>query len=179
MGKAEDSRIKVIYWQQHGDEHHDRRYPLYCTHILWNYYILNTYIIVWRQPSQSVHKDYVTWIWQGIIFSLFSYKNNSLRKNMIFCLAILEYSSTLICTRHNVKNCVGEYSVQFTTLLSLVIFKSHSLCEQTERVVLGMRIEYTIFLMMRLKSFRPDIDKKLAAPERMPKIKKKVSNKWF
>jgi hypothetical protein len=38
---------------------------------------------------------------------------------------------------------------------------------------MGMRIEYTIFLMMRLKSFRPDIDKKLAAPERMPKIKKK------
>jgi hypothetical protein len=28
---------------------------------------------------------------------------------------------------------------------------------------MGMRIEYTIFLMMRLKSFRPDIDKKLAA----------------
>jgi hypothetical protein len=42
---------------------------------------------------------------------------------------------------------------------------------------MGMRIEYTIFLMMRLKSFRPEIDKKLAAPERMPKIKKKVSNK--
>ena len=42
---------------------------------------------------------------------------------------------------------------------------------------MGMRIEYTIFLMMRLKSFRPDIDKKLAAPERMPKIKIKVSNK--
>ena len=42
---------------------------------------------------------------------------------------------------------------------------------------MGMRIEYTIFLMMRLKSFRPNIDKKLAAPERMPKIKKKVSNK--
>ena len=39
---------------------------------------------------------------------------------------------------------------------------------------MGMRIEYTIFLMMRLKSFRPEIDKKkLAAPERMPKIKKK------
>jgi hypothetical protein len=38
---------------------------------------------------------------------------------------------------------------------------------------MGMRIEYTIFLMMRLKSFRPDIDKKLAAPERMPKNKKK------
>jgi hypothetical protein len=36
---------------------------------------------------------------------------------------------------------------------------------------MGMRIEYTIFLMMRLKSFRPEIDKKLAAPERMPKIK--------
>jgi hypothetical protein len=35
---------------------------------------------------------------------------------------------------------------------------------------MGMRIEYTIFLMMRLKSFRPEIDKKLAAPERMPKI---------
>ena len=35
---------------------------------------------------------------------------------------------------------------------------------------MGMRIEYTIFLVMRLKSFRPDIDKKLAAPERMPKI---------
>jgi hypothetical protein len=42
---------------------------------------------------------------------------------------------------------------------------------------MGMRIEYTIFLMMRLKSFRPEIDKKLAALERMPKIKKKVSNK--
>jgi hypothetical protein len=42
---------------------------------------------------------------------------------------------------------------------------------------MGMRIEYTIFLMMRLKSFRPEIDKKLAAPKRMPKIKKKVSNK--
>ena len=42
---------------------------------------------------------------------------------------------------------------------------------------MGMRIEYTSFLMMRLKSFRPEIDKKLAAPERMPKIKKKVSNK--
>ena len=38
---------------------------------------------------------------------------------------------------------------------------------------MGMRIEYTIFLMMRLKFFRPDIDKKLAAPERMPKNKKK------
>jgi hypothetical protein len=38
---------------------------------------------------------------------------------------------------------------------------------------MGMRIEYTIFLMMRLKSFRPEIDKKLAAPKRMPKIKKK------
>jgi hypothetical protein len=36
---------------------------------------------------------------------------------------------------------------------------------------MDMRIEYTIFLMMRLKSFRPEIDKKLAAPERMPKIK--------
>ena len=35
---------------------------------------------------------------------------------------------------------------------------------------MGMRIEYTISLMMRLKSFRPEIDKKLAAPERMPKI---------
>jgi hypothetical protein len=35
---------------------------------------------------------------------------------------------------------------------------------------MGMRIEYTIFLMMRLKSFRPDIDKKLAAPERMFEI---------
>jgi hypothetical protein len=42
---------------------------------------------------------------------------------------------------------------------------------------MGMRIEYTIFLMMILKSVRPEIDKKLAAPERMPKIKKKVSNK--
>jgi hypothetical protein len=38
---------------------------------------------------------------------------------------------------------------------------------------MGMRIEYTIFLMMRLKSFHPDIDKKLAGPERMPKKKKK------
>ena len=38
---------------------------------------------------------------------------------------------------------------------------------------MGMRIEYTIFLMMRLKSFRSEIDKKLAAPERKPKIKKK------
>jgi hypothetical protein len=36
---------------------------------------------------------------------------------------------------------------------------------------MDMRIEYTIFLMVRLKSFRPEIDKKLAAPERMPKIK--------
>ena len=36
---------------------------------------------------------------------------------------------------------------------------------------MDMRIEYTIFLMMRLKSFRPEIDKKLAAPERMPKMK--------
>ena len=57
---------------------------------------------------------------------------------------------------------------------------------------MGMRIEYTIFLMMRLKSFRPEIDKKLAAPERMPKIKKKspindfktkmiswTSKKWY
>jgi hypothetical protein len=43
---------------------------------------------------------------------------------------------------------------------------------------MGMRIEYTIFLMMRLKSFRSEIDKKkMAAPERMPKIKNKVSNK--
>jgi hypothetical protein len=41
---------------------------------------------------------------------------------------------------------------------------------------MGMHIEYTIFLMMRLKSFRLEIDKILAAPERMPKIKK-VSNK--
>jgi hypothetical protein len=40
---------------------------------------------------------------------------------------------------------------------------------------MGMHIEYTIFLMMRLKSFRPEIDKKLAAPERMPKIKIKKS----
>jgi hypothetical protein len=39
---------------------------------------------------------------------------------------------------------------------------------------MGMRIEYTIFLMMRLKSFRPEIDKILAAPERMPKIKKSL-----
>jgi hypothetical protein len=42
---------------------------------------------------------------------------------------------------------------------------------------MGMYIEYTIFLMMRLKSFLPEIDKKLAAPERMPKKKKKDSNK--
>jgi hypothetical protein len=42
---------------------------------------------------------------------------------------------------------------------------------------MGMRIEYTIFLMMRLKSFRQEIDKKLAATERMPKIKNKVFNK--
>jgi hypothetical protein len=41
---------------------------------------------------------------------------------------------------------------------------------------MGMRIEYTIFLMMRLKSFRPEIDKILAAPERMPKIKKSPIN---
>ena len=38
---------------------------------------------------------------------------------------------------------------------------------------MGMHIEYTIFLMMRLKSFRPEIDKKLAVPERMPKKKEK------
>jgi hypothetical protein len=29
---------------------------------------------------------------------------------------------------------------------------------------MGMRIEYTIFLMMRLKSFRPEIDKKSGSP---------------
>lgn len=67
MGKPRDSRIKVIYWQQHGDEHHDRRCPLYCTHILWNSYILKTYVTVWRQPYQSAHTDPGTWIWQGII----------------------------------------------------------------------------------------------------------------
>jgi hypothetical protein len=41
---------------------------------------------------------------------------------------------------------------------------------------MGMRIEYTIFLMMRLKSFRPEIDKKLAAPERIPKIKSPIND---
>ena len=38
---------------------------------------------------------------------------------------------------------------------------------------MGMRIEYTIFLMMRLKSFRPDIDKKIGSPGENAKNKKK------
>jgi hypothetical protein len=40
---------------------------------------------------------------------------------------------------------------------------------------MGMRIEYTIFLMMRLKSFRPDIDKKIGSPGENAKNKKKKS----
>ena len=38
---------------------------------------------------------------------------------------------------------------------------------------MGMRIEYTIFLMMRLKSFRPEIDKKIGSPGENAKNKKK------
>ena len=38
---------------------------------------------------------------------------------------------------------------------------------------MGMRIEYTIFLMMRLKSFRLDIDKKIGSPGENAKNKKK------
>ena len=41
---------------------------------------------------------------------------------------------------------------------------------------MGMRIEYTIFLMMRLKSFRPKVDKVGSLVENA-KNKKKVSNK--
>jgi hypothetical protein len=36
-----------------------------------------------------------------------------------------------------------------------------------------MPIEYTIFLMMRLKSFRPEIDKKIGSPGENAKNKKK------
>jgi hypothetical protein len=42
---------------------------------------------------------------------------------------------------------------------------------------MGMRIEYTIFLMMRLKSFRPEIDKNWQPWRECQKYKKKVSNK--
>jgi hypothetical protein len=38
---------------------------------------------------------------------------------------------------------------------------------------MGMCIEYTIFLMMRLKSFRPEIDKKIGSPGENAKKKKK------
>ena len=40
---------------------------------------------------------------------------------------------------------------------------------------MGMRIEYTIFLMMRLKSFRPEIDKKIGSPGENAKNKNKKS----
>jgi hypothetical protein len=43
---------------------------------------------------------------------------------------------------------------------------------------MGMRIEYTIFLMMRLKSFRPDIDKKLAAHAGIPEKKTGIKLKY-
>ena len=42
---------------------------------------------------------------------------------------------------------------------------------------MGMRIEYKIFLMMRLKSFRPEIDKNWQPRRECQKYKKKVSNK--
>ena len=38
---------------------------------------------------------------------------------------------------------------------------------------MGMRIEYTIFLMMRLKSFRPEIDKNWQPRRECQKYKKK------
>ena len=44
---------------------------------------------------------------------------------------------------------------------------------------MGMRIEYKIFIMMRLKSFRPEIDKNWQPRRECQKYKKKVSNKWF
>ena len=40
---------------------------------------------------------------------------------------------------------------------------------------MGMRIEYTIFLMMRLKSFRPEIDKNWQLRRECQKYKKKKS----
>jgi ABC-type uncharacterized transport system permease subunit len=39
---------------------------------------------------------------------------------------------------------------------------------------MGMRIEYTIFLMMRLKSFRPEIDKNWQPGENAKNIKKSL-----
>ena len=38
---------------------------------------------------------------------------------------------------------------------------------------MGMRIEYTIFLMMRLKSFRPEVDKSWQSRREYQKYKKK------
>ena len=39
---------------------------------------------------------------------------------------------------------------------------------------MGMRIEYTIFLMMRLKSFRPEIDKNWQPRRECQKYKKNL-----
>jgi hypothetical protein len=71
-------------------------------------------------------------------------------------------------------------SKPFSFFLGLHIFTIHFNSEHRELYSnMGMRIEFTIFLMMRLKSFRPEIDKNWQPRRECQKYKKKVSNKWF
>jgi hypothetical protein len=71
-------------------------------------------------------------------------------------------------------DCTGSCKSNYHTITTAQTCFSDYLYYSEHRELysnMDMRIEYAIFLMMRLKSFRPEIDKKLAAPERMPKIK--------
>ena len=55
-----------------------------------------------------------------------------------------------------------------------ILFLSYIYSEHRELYSnMGMRIEYTIFLMMRLKSFRPEIDKNWQPRRDCQKYKKK------
>jgi hypothetical protein len=49
----------------------------------------------------------------------------------------------------------------------------YDVSHEGNRFAIGIRIEYTIFLMMRLKSFRPEIDKNWQPRRECQKYKKK------